>query len=79
MPERDMDPKEEAKANAFGDKLAREVFGLQVDSAYSPDSQGRIRWKMAEGIGNKTGVGLLRTMERWMSEQLLVESIAPGK
>jgi hypothetical protein len=77
MPERNMDPKEEAKANEFGDKLAREVLGLQVDRNASPDSQGRTRWKMPGG--NKTGVGLLRTMERFFEEQLLVESVTGRK
>ena len=79
MSERDMSPKDEARANAFGDKIAREVFGLQVDNACSPDSQGRTRWKMAPEIGNKTGVGILRVMERFAEEQLLIESIAPEK
>jgi hypothetical protein len=71
MPE-NMTPAEEAKANEFGDKLAREVLGLKVDDAYSPDSQGRIRWMMAPGIGNKTGIGLLRQMERFFEEQIAV-------
>ena len=70
MIEYNMTPEEEAKANAFGDKLAREVLGLKVESAYSPDSRGRTRWKMAESIGNKTGLGLLRTLERFFEETI---------
>jgi hypothetical protein len=68
MIERDMDPKEEAKANAFGDKLASEVLGLKVDTDASPDSQGRTRWMMPGG--NKTGLGLLLTLERFFEEQI---------
>ena len=69
MPE-NMTPAEEAKANEFGDKLAREVLGLKVDDAYSPDSQGRTRWKMIGG--NKTGLGLLLTLERFFEGQIAV-------
>jgi hypothetical protein len=70
MIERYMTTEEEAKANEFGDKLAREVLGLKVDITESPDTQRRTRWKMAPGIGNKTGVGLLRQMERFFEEQI---------
>jgi hypothetical protein len=71
MIEMNMTPEEEAVSNAFGDKLAREVLGLEIDSAYSPDNQGRIRWKMPGG--NKTGIGLLLTLERAFEE--MVEQI----
>lgn len=72
MIEYNMTPEEEAKANDFGDKLAREVLGLKVENTYSPDSLGRTRWRMAEGIGNKTGLGLLRTLERFFEETISI-------
>jgi hypothetical protein len=68
MPIEYITPEEEAKANVFGDKLAQDVLGLEIDRSASPDSQGRIRWKLPGG--NKTGVGLLRTMERFFEEQI---------
>jgi hypothetical protein len=70
---KNLPPNEEAKLNAVGDKLA-EMLNIPLDSAYSPDSQGRKRWRI-EG-GNKTGVGLLRTIERFIEEQ--VEALDPG-
>lgn len=60
-------PAEEAKMNAVGDKLA-EALNIPFDNAYSPDAQGRKRWAVQGG--NKTGIGLLRTIERVLSEQI---------
>jgi hypothetical protein len=68
MIERNMTPKEEAEANAFGDKLAKDVLGLQMDNYATPDSQGRKRWRLPGG--NKTGLGLLLTLERFFDEQI---------
>jgi hypothetical protein len=64
-------PAEEAKMNAVGDKLA-EALNIPFDDAYSPDSQGRKRWAIAGG--NKTGIGLLRTIERVLSEEVAAVS-----
>jgi len=63
----DLSPAEEEKLNTVGDKLACK-FKMSFDGATSPDSQGRHRWKTTEGT--KTGIGLLRTIERLMSEEI---------
>lgn len=56
---------EETKLNKVGDDLAR-TLELCVDHDASPDSQGRYRWKT--NVGNKTGIGLLRLIERHITE-----------
>ena len=60
-----LSPAEEAKLNTVGDGIAR-ALKMSVDYDASPDSQGRTRWRT--NIGNKTGIGLLRTIERHISE-----------
>ena len=65
-----MTPEEEAKANALGDKLAQDVLGLREATQWSPDSMGRKRWYLPDG--NKTGLGLLRTIERFAEEQIAI-------
>ena len=62
-----LSPAEEAKLNKVGDAVAR-ALELCVDHNASYDSQGRTRWKL--NIGNKTGIGLLRTIERVLNEQV---------
>lgn len=62
-----LEAQEEAKLNEVGDRLAN-MLGMQVDSAYSPDSQGRTRWKTS--VGNKTGIGLLRTVESFIAGEI---------
>lgn len=55
----------EAKLNAVGDKLA-EALNIPRDCENGVfDSQGRKRWAVAGG--NKTGIGLLRTIEHLVS------------
>jgi len=68
-------PAEEEKLNAVGDKLACK-FKMSFDGATSPDSQGRHRWKTTEGT--KTGIGLLRTIERLISEEVAAVVVPPG-
>jgi hypothetical protein len=58
---------EENKLNEVGDRLAT-LLGMKVDHEASPDSQGRTRWRTT--IGNKTGVGLLRTIESHIAGEL---------
>ena len=67
MIENNMTPEEEAKANAFGDKLAKDVLGLKADLMAPHDSQGNTRWALPGG--SKTGLGLLRTLEHFFDEQ----------
>jgi len=65
-------PAEEAKLNAVGDKLA-EILNIPAHLGegifFGLDTQGRHRWKTTEGT--KTGIGLLRTIE-----QLIIEEVA---
>lgn len=58
---------EENKLNEVGDRLAN-LLGMKVDHDNSPDSQGRTRWRTA--IGNKTGLGLIRTIESHVAGEL---------
>jgi len=64
-------PAEEEKLNAVGDKLA-EILNIPAHLGegmfFGLDTQGRHRWKTTEGT--KTGIGLLRTIERVLSEQV---------
>lgn len=58
---------EENKLNEVGDKIAK-MLGMRVDTNATPDSQGRTRWKTA--IGNETGIGLIRSIESFVSEEI---------
>jgi hypothetical protein len=60
-------PTEEKQLNDFGDQIAATLM-MQEDKENSPDTQGRKRWKTTEG--NKTGLGLMRTLERMACEAL---------
>ena len=59
-------PAEEAKLNAVGDKLAETLNIPQV--LHGRDSAGRIRWAIQGGT--HTGIGVLRTIERVITEQV---------
>ena len=45
-----------------------ELLGMKRER--NLDSQGRIRWILTNNIGTKTGVGLLRTLERFAGEEV---------
>ena len=60
-----MSKTEENKLNKIGDELA-ERLNIPLDSDNSPDSTGRKRWSLRDG--NKTGLGLLRTLEGFFIE-----------
>ncbi len=59
----------ENELNTFGDELATNL-GMKVDTDCSPDSQGRTRWKTS--FGNKTGMGLLFTIQTMVAEKVKV-------
>jgi hypothetical protein len=59
-------PAEEAKMNAVGDKLAETLNIPRAGDGR--DSQGRVRWDVQGG--DKTGIGVLRTIERVLAEQV---------
>jgi hypothetical protein len=61
-------PLEEEKLNQFGDEMA-EMLGMKLDTEATPDAFGRKRWKTS--VGNKTGIGLFRTLERFAGEKLV--------
>lgn len=65
---------DENKLNAVGDELAHMLF-MSVDREASPDSQGRTRWRTT--VGNKTGLGLMRTIERFVGDK--VEETKPRR
>jgi hypothetical protein len=53
-------PQTDEELNAIGNELAR-TLRMKIDEAASPDCSGNIRWITTEG--NKTGLGLLRTLK----------------
>ena len=57
-------PSEESHLNELGDKLAA-MLNIPLYGS-ERDSEGRLRWDIQGG--NKTGLGLLRTIERFLSE-----------
>ena len=58
-------PDQEAVLNNIGDKLAR-MLQMRIYSDKPRDSMGRTRWATSEG--DKTGLGLIRTIERFFEE-----------
>ena len=56
---------EENKLNDVGDRLAN-MLGLRIVRV--KDTQGRIRW--ATNHGDKTGIGLLRTIESFIATEI---------
>lgn len=61
-----LSPAEEAKLNAVGDTLAELLNIPRAGNGW--DSQGRVRWDIQGG--SHTGIGLLRTIERIIAEQV---------
>jgi hypothetical protein len=64
-----MNKAEETKLNDAGDRLAN-LLGMKVDRDASPDSDGRTRW--ITSVGNKTGLGLFLTLERFISQEVVM-------